>query len=597
MELPRREKNDRYTPAGRYRELEREVRERASREDVPTLFIYAFDKRTSLGPFVMIEKLLIPGAPRAVASALYAAGFSKLRVVMQQWNPNIRPSRAKIDGRTPELLLVSSMQIHSACAYDLIRDAWRLGDDRPLIIAGGPKAIYEPWDFFGLSEDGAVGADVVCTGEEYVLLELLDRILDYKLPGEHLRAAFERARSEGALNGIPGLVFRPDPPVGMPEYLIDTGIQRLVQDLDELPLPYDAFSLFEPPHRHETLSAEPIPTEKMGEYARVVSVITTHGCKFHCPYCPIPGYNQYTFRWRSPERLVEEFRGIKERTGITNFFGTDDNFFNNRETVEEIFTAMARATFRNRPFRDEIRFATEATEYDVHKNLDLVPLAREAGLRSIWFGIEDLTADLVKKGQSPEKTKVVFSHLIRHGIAPMPMMMHHDKQPLWSWRSLQGILNQVNFLFKTGAITCQVTMLTPSVGSKGYEQPYQDGIVLKSAAGVPVEDFHYDGNHAIATGHASPLRRQLNMIAAYLAFYNPINLVRSLPKWDPLWKERIATQLWGMYGVAKSMWNVGGWLRQLASGPIEYHTAPPQPKFRLVPVEPALARPVLNVLS
>lgn len=597
MELPRREKNDRYTPAGKYRELEREVYERACREEIPTLFIYAFDKRTSLGPFVMIEKLLIPGAPRAVASALYAAGFTKLRVVMQQWNPNIRPSRAKIDGRTPELLLVSSMQIHSARAYDLIRDAWQLGEDRPLIIAGGPKAIYEPWDFFGLSEDGAVGADVVCTGEEYVLLELLDRVLEYKLPGEHLRQAFERARSEGGLNGIPGLVFRPDPPVGMPEYLVDTGIQRLVQDLDELPLPFDAFSLFEPPHRHETLSAEPIPTAKMGEYARVVSVITTHGCKFHCPYCPIPGYNQYTFRWRSPERLVEEFRGIKERTGITNFFGTDDNFFNNRETVEEIFTAMARATYRNRPFRDEIRFATEATEFDVHKNLDLVPLAREAGLRSIWFGIEDLTADLVKKGQSPEKTKVVFSHLIRHGIAPMPMMMHHDKQPLWSWKTLQGLLNQVNFLFKTGAITCQVTLLTPSVGSKGYEQPYQDGIVLKSVAGRPVEDCHYDGNHAVATSHSSPLQRQLNMIAAYLAFYNPVNLLRSLPKVDPLWKERIMTQLWGMYGVAKSMWNVTGWLRHLTSGPIEYHTAPPQPKFRLVSVEPALARPVLNVLS
>ncbi|NMC20702.1 MAG: radical SAM protein [Thermogutta sp.] len=597
MELPRREKNDRFTPAGRYRELEREVRERACREDIPTLFIYAFDKRTSLGPFVIIEKLLIPGAPRAVASALYAAGFTKLRVVMQQWNPNIRPSRAKIEGRTPELLLVSSMQIHSAPAYDLIRDAWRLGEDRPLIIAGGAKAIYEPWDFFGLSEDGSVGADVVCTGEEYVLLELLDRVLEYKMPGEHLRQAFERARSEGALNGIPGLVFRPDPPVGRPEYLIDTGIQRLVQDLDELPLPFDAFALFEPPHRRETLSADAIPAEKMGEYARVVSVITTHGCKFHCPYCPIPGYNQFTFRRRSPERLVEEFRGVKERTGITNFFGTDDNFFNNRETVEEIFTAMARATFRNRPFRDEIHFATEATEFDVHKNLDLVPLAREGGLRSIWFGIEDLTADLIKKGQSPEKTKVVFSHLIRNGIAPMPMMMHHDKQPLWSWRGLHGLLNQVNFLFKTGAVTCQVTMLTPSVGSKGYEQPYQDGIVLKNAAGIPVEDFHYDGNHAIATGHPSPLRRQLNLIAAYLAFYNPINLLRSLPKLDPLWKERIVTQVWGMYGVAKSLWNTGTWLRQLASGPIEYHTAPLQPKFRLVPVEPALAKPLLNVLG
>jgi len=318
---------------------------------------------------------------------------------------------------------------------------------------------------------------VVCTGEEYVLLELLDRILENKLPGEHIRSAFERVREEGLLNDIHGLVFRPDPPRGHPEYLIDTGVQRLVQNLDELPLPFDALGLFEPPHKRTTLSPEPLPAEKLGKYAKVLAVVTTHGCKFHCPYCPIPAYNQDTFRFRSPERLVEEFTGIYKRSGIRFFFGTDDNFFNNRQTVEEIFSVMAKAEIDRKPLGESIIFATEATEFDVHKNLDLIPLARKAGLRSIWFGIEDLTADLVKKGQSPEKTITVFRELIKHGIAPMPMMMHHDNQPLWTWRSLRGLINQVGFLRKVGAITCQITLLTPSVGSKGYEKPYQDGIV------------------------------------------------------------------------------------------------------------------------
>ena len=69
------------------------------------------------------------------------------------------------------------MQIHSASAYELIDDAYRLGEHRPLILAGGAKAIYEPWDFFGLGPESA-GADVVVTGEEFVILELLDRLLD-----------------------------------------------------------------------------------------------------------------------------------------------------------------------------------------------------------------------------------------------------------------------------------------------------------------------------------------------------------------------------------------------------------------------------------
>jgi hypothetical protein len=41
-----------------------------------------------------------------------------------------------------------------------------LGDHRPLILAGGPKAVDEQWDFLGLSPDGREGADAVVTGEE-----------------------------------------------------------------------------------------------------------------------------------------------------------------------------------------------------------------------------------------------------------------------------------------------------------------------------------------------------------------------------------------------------------------------------------------------
>ena len=98
MELPTRSRADRFTTPGRYRELETQIRRRVQGSDIPILFIYAFDRRTRLGPFVFVDKTLIPGAPRAVGSALYAAGFRNVRVVMQQWNPNVRPSEARFDG-------------------------------------------------------------------------------------------------------------------------------------------------------------------------------------------------------------------------------------------------------------------------------------------------------------------------------------------------------------------------------------------------------------------------------------------------------------------------------------------------------------------
>jgi radical SAM superfamily enzyme YgiQ (UPF0313 family) len=594
MELPSRPKNDRYTPPGRYNELERRLRRQAGVADIPTLVCYAFDFRTRLGPFLFADMRLLTAGPRAVAAALHEAGFTKTRIVLRQWNRNFRTSEARIDGQVPQMLLVSSMQIHSASAYEMIADAYKLGDDRPFILAGGAKAIYEPWDFFGIPSplstsagergEGVCSADVAVTGEEFVILELLERIMESRVNGEHVRKTFHRLRRSGLLDDIPGLVFREGDEKAPLGRLINTGIQRMVQNLDELPHPAASLDLLEPPHRRRTLSRRPLRVDKIHRHAGMISLVTTHGCKFHCPYCPIPAYNQFTFRYKSPERLREEIELLAERTGIYAFFGTDDNFFNSRDTVEEVFSGLAEGKVGGKPFRDAIFFGTEATEFDVFKNQDLLPLCRDGGLRAIWFGIEDMTAELVKKGQSPEKTKRLFELLNHYGICPMPMMMHHDGQPLASRGNLYGLLNQVNFLRKSGSVSVQVTILTPSVGSKAYEDTYKTGMVIDQAGSMKVEDYQYDGNHLIATQDPNPWRKQINIYLAYASFYNPLNFVRALARWkDPLWTYRVVYQAYGMVGLVKSVATGWGWIKSLWHGPITKKGGVPRRQLEMIP--------------
>jgi radical SAM superfamily enzyme YgiQ (UPF0313 family) len=478
----------------------------------------------------------------------------------------------------------------------MIADAYTLGDERPFILAGGAKAIYEPWDFFGIDPQRKISADVACTGEEYVILELLERIMSHRGKKEHPRKTFHRLRRSGLLDDIPGLVFREGDEKAPLGRLIDTGVQRMVQDLDELPHPIEALGLLEPPHRRHQMSARPVPVERLGRYGGIISLVTTHGCKFHCSYCPIPAYNQFTFRWKSPERLRDEIEVIANRTGIDYYFGTDDNFFNNRETVEETFTELAKGKFRGKPFRDSLVFGTEATEFDVYKNQDLLPLAREGALRAIWFGIEDMTAELVKKGQSPDKTRHLFEILNRQGICPMSMMMHHDGQPLVSRGNLYGLLNQVRFLRKSGSVSVQVTILTPSVGSKGYEETYEQGMVIARAGDQALQDYQYDGNHCIATEDAHPWRKQLNLYLGYASFYNPLNFVRAVSNWqDPLWSYRVMYQAYGMAGLARSVVQGWGWLKNLYQGPISKMDGLPARKLDMVKpqstpaIEPSLS--------
>src|SRR5437879_8800908 len=128
---------------------------------------------------------------------------------------------------------------------------------------------------------------------------------------------------------------------------------------------------------------------------------------------------------------------------------------------------------------------------------------------------------LVNKGQRADKTQEAFGRLRAAGICPMPMMMHHDSQPLYSRKGPYGLLNQIRLLRKAGAVSLQVLMITPSAGTKLYEQTFTGGQVIDRAGGRRVLPHMYDGNYVVASSHQRPWRKQLNILAGYASFYNP----------------------------------------------------------------------------
>jgi Radical SAM superfamily len=323
---------------------------------------------------------------------------------------------------------------------------------------------------------------VVVTGEQYVLLELLNTLIEYRSARGTMRSAFEQARSDGALETLPGLVYLAPGASAREPALIDTGLQRLVRDLDELPGEETALELLEPPHRGTGLSPKALEPARVGRCARIASLLVTQGCKFNCSYCPIPAVNQKSWRSRSPEALVRTIASIYERFHIKYFFEADDNFFNRRETAEGLLTAMARSTVSSVPFRERIRFATEATQFDTYRNHDLLPLARDAGMHALWFGIEDLTATLINKGQKPTQTIELFRLLAEQKISPMAMMMFHEGQPYYTRNALYGLYNQIKFLREAGAVSMQCTVHGPAVGTREQKQPMRKAEFFEASA-------------------------------------------------------------------------------------------------------------------
>ena len=155
---------------------------------------------------------------------------------------------------------------------------------------------------------------------------------------------------------------------------------------------------------------------------------------------------------------------LNKEYGLGTFFGADDNFFNDKSRTLDIVETLARAEFEGVRLSHRAHWYTEVTVHDTLQIKEHLPLVHQSGCRALWLGVEDLTATLVKKGQNADKTTEAFRALRNVGIAPMPMMMHHDTQPLYSRGSNYGLLNQVELLRRAGAVSMQILMLTPSRG-------------------------------------------------------------------------------------------------------------------------------------
>ena len=596
MELPRRTRGDELLQPGALLELRQRLRRMAARHDLTTVIACAFDHRTRMLPFVYSALRMAPAGVRAIGSVMADAGFHKTRIVLQQWNRNFDPARMRLDGRIPDLFMVSSMQLHSAACQALIRAACRIDPrQRPLILVGGPKAIYEPWDAFGTDPRDPWGADVAITGEEYVLLDLLDALLSLQANSESIRSTFLRARDTGLLDGIPGLVYARSNLPDVAEELVDTGMQRLLGDLDELPHPVQGYRLLEPPSRDSTLAARALPADQVARYSPIGSLVLTFGCKFACPYCPIPAYNQRQHRTKSGERIADEFRRLYGEFRIRNFFGADDNFFNDAERTLDIVETLARVQIDGAPIRKKIRWGTEVTIHDTLVLRDHLPTVRRAGVRALWIGVEDMTARLVKKGQSVNKTMEALGLLRKHGICPMPMMMHHDEQPLVSrGPEPYGLLNQMRLLRRAGAVDMQVLMLVPATGSKLFVNTYTSGMAYDSVAGRPVEEYMLGGNFVIASNHPQPWKKQFNILAAYLYFFNPLRFLWALvrPK-SRLYLADAVEQALGMYGLLLTIRKTLGWGLRLCFGKIRRKSAPPASSIPLRGVNGRLAEHAL----
>jgi radical SAM superfamily enzyme YgiQ (UPF0313 family) len=287
--------------------------------------------------------------------------------------------------------------------------AWRR--DVPVFV-GGHHASLSPEDFYYSTIDGVV----IGEGERAT---------------RDLIGALENG---GNLRAIPGLSLN------HPSGVHHTADRPLISNLDELPMP--ARHLTNRYRRHYHLG-----------FQKPFSIMeTARGCPYRCDFCSVWKFFQGKCRSKSPERVLEEVKTIRDKF----IFLADDNFLLSVPRAKRI----AQLLIENRIKR---RFMFQARSDSIVQHPEVIPLLRKAGFWKVYIGFEKIDEEalgLLNKHNSVQNNEEALKILRAHGMEVLAAFIIDPSFQEKDFRRLR------QYILDRKLYSPSLTILTPLPGTE-----------------------------------------------------------------------------------------------------------------------------------
>ena len=297
----------------------------------------------------------------------------------------------------------------------LIYEAWQAAAQAKaqgaITILGGPHLTLMPDESMQRPE-----VDLVVRGEaEETIVEIV-REIERQAPGVKrqtareasglLLAATEGGPALGVCNfaAIPGVSWRDG--AGRVIHNPDRPLRKEIEGI-----PWPAYHLFKI-ERYTNL--QPL-TDGLDPKARSYTLVTSRGCPYQCVYCskPITGN---TWRARSPEDVIAEWRYLVREMGATEIGITDDVWNLKLERAKEICRLLIAEGLNKVPW-----VTIHGMRAD-HTDGELFRLMKEAGCKRVGFGVESgnqAVLDSIKKRQTLDDVRQAFQEAKATGLQTM----------------------------------------------------------------------------------------------------------------------------------------------------------------------------------
>jgi radical SAM superfamily enzyme YgiQ (UPF0313 family) len=183
---------------------------------------------------------------------------------------------------------------------------------------------------------------------------------------------------------------------------------KKIKDLDTLPRPAWEEFVYQPyDWSHELLDAYPVYTMN-----------TSRGCPYNCIFCSVKAIWERTYRYQSPERIVDDIEFMVKHYGARGIYFREDHFLLNKKRITAFCELLLKKNIK-------IEWACE-TRADLLGDLEYQKLVKAAGCRAYYIGVESGSPrmlEIMQKGVTREQLIKAFEIAHKLGIKTYASML------------------------------------------------------------------------------------------------------------------------------------------------------------------------------
>ena len=218
----------------------------------------------------------------------------------------------------------------------------------------------------------------------------------------------------------------------------------------------------------ENLDRHPFPRRELikpGAVLGLEPIVTSRGCPYSCEFCSVWKFFGRKIRHVSIDNVLRDIQNAKS----SRFMFLDDNIVGDPVYAKELFLALKER---------KVDWVGQAS-ISFAKNEELLKLAHDSGCKGLFFGVESVSEEKIKRMgksmRSQQATIDAIKRIMSHGIffhASLVFGFDDDDQSVFD--------ETLEFLYKTKIPSATFNILTPYPGTELYNQfKAQDRLVTE----------------------------------------------------------------------------------------------------------------------